>query len=123
MRAGVGAVDASFSYRVMAKRKDIQDARLEEVELPTPRLTELPTPPRREDFTYWATADKKMLRRGLRLIEEARRTPFEGTGKPEPLRRNLSGFWSRRIDDEHRLVYGATDDELIIIQARYHYDG
>ncbi|MGH3168081.1 MAG: Txe/YoeB family addiction module toxin, partial [Trebonia sp.] len=54
---------------------------------------------------------------------EARRTPFEGTGKPEPLRRNLSGFWSRRIDDEHRLVYGATDEELIIIQARYHYDG
>jgi toxin YoeB len=75
-----------------------------------------------EDFTYWATADKKMLRRLLRLIEEARRTPFEGTGKPEPLRRNLSGFWSRRIDDEHRLVYGATDDDLIIIQARYHYD-
>jgi toxin YoeB len=74
-----------------------------------------------EDFTYWATADKKMLRRLLRLIEEARRTPFEGTGKPEPLRRNLSGLWSRRID-EHRLVYGATDDELIIIQARYHYD-
>ena len=76
-----------------------------------------------EDFTYWATADKKMLRRVLRLIEEARRSPFEGTGKPEPLRRNLSGFWSRRIDDEHRLVYGATDDELIVIQARYHYDG
>jgi Txe/YoeB family toxin of toxin-antitoxin system len=46
-----------------------------------------------------------------------------GTGKPEPLRRNLAGFWSRRIDDEHRLVYGATDAELIIIQARYHYDG
>ena len=71
---------------------------------------------------YWVTADKKMLRRLLRLIEEAQRTPFEGVGKPEPLRRNLSGFWSRRIDDEHRLVYGATDDELIIIQARYHYD-
>jgi toxin YoeB len=74
-----------------------------------------------EDFTYWAEADKKMLRRILRLIEEAQRTPFEGVGKPEPLRRNLSGFWSRRIDDEHRLVYGATDDELIIIQARYQY--
>ena len=58
----------------------------------------------------------------IRLIEEARRTPFEGTGKPEPLRHNLSGLWSRRIDDEHRLVYGATDEELIIIQARYHYD-
>ena len=76
----------------------------------------------REDFTHWPLADKKMLSRILRLIEEARRTPFEGAGKPEPLRRNLSGFWSRRIDDEHRLVYAATDDELIIIQARYHYD-
>jgi toxin YoeB len=75
-----------------------------------------------DDFTYWALADKKMLHRLLRLIEEARRTPFEGTGKPEQLRRNLSGFWSRRIDDEHRLVYGATDDVLIIIQARYQYD-
>ena len=75
-----------------------------------------------EDFTYWVTADKKMLRRLLRLIEEAQRTPFGGVGKPEPLRRNLSGFWSRRSDDEHRLVYGATDDELIIIQARYHSD-
>lgn len=76
-----------------------------------------------EDLTYWATADKKMLRRLLRLTGEARRTPFEGTGKPEPLRRNLSGFWPRRIDDEHRLVYGTTDEELIIIQARYPYDG
>ncbi|HEY5397293.1 MAG TPA: Txe/YoeB family addiction module toxin [Trebonia sp.] len=75
-----------------------------------------------EDFTHWAQADKKMLRRLLRLMEETRRTPFEGVGKPEALRRNLSGFWSRRIDDEHRLVYGVTDDELIIIQARYHYD-
>jgi toxin YoeB len=76
-----------------------------------------------EDLTYWVSADKKMLRRALRLIEEARRTPFEGLGKPEPLRRNLSGFWSRRIDDEHRLVYAVTDEELIVIQARYHYDG
>jgi toxin YoeB len=75
-----------------------------------------------EDFTYWALAEKKMLARLLRLIEEARRTPFEGTGKPEPLRPNLSGFWSRRIDDEHRMVYCATDDELFIIQARYHYE-
>ncbi|MER6732882.1 Txe/YoeB family addiction module toxin [Streptomyces puniciscabiei] len=75
-----------------------------------------------DDFTYWATADKKMLRRLIRLIEEVRRTPFEGIGKPEPLRRNLTGFWSRRIDDEHRLVYGVTDDKVIVIQARYHYD-
>jgi toxin YoeB len=75
-----------------------------------------------EDLTHWATADKKVLRRLFRLIEEARRTPFEGMGKPEPLRRNLKGFWSRRIDDEHRLVYGVTKDELIIIKARYHYE-
>lgn len=61
------------------------------------------------------------LLRLLRLIEEARRDPFAGVGKPEPLRRNLSGFRSRRIDDEHRLVSAATDDELIIIQARHHY--
>jgi toxin YoeB len=76
-----------------------------------------------EDFDHWALTDKKMLRRLIRLIEEARRSPFEGVGKPEPLRRNLAGFRSRRIDDEHRLVYAVTDDELIIIQARYHYDG
>ena len=75
-----------------------------------------------DDFTYWAAADQKMLRRLVRLVEEARRTPFDGLGKPEPLRRNLSGFSSRRIDDEHRLVYCVTDEELIIIQARYHYE-
>lgn len=75
-----------------------------------------------EDFNYWALTDKKMLRRLIRLIEEASRDPFVGVGKPEPLRRNLAGLWSRRIDDEHRLVYGVSDDELIIIQARYHYD-
>lgn len=72
-------------------------------------------------FAHWALTDKKMLRRLVRLIEEAQRTLLESVGKPEPLRRNLSGFWSRRIDDEHRLVCGATDDELIIIQARYYY--
>jgi len=74
-----------------------------------------------DDLSYWAAADKKMLRRLLRLIEQARRTPFEGIGKPEPLRRNLQGFWSRRIDDEHRLVYTADESQLIIIQDRYHY--
>ncbi|MEU6280092.1 Txe/YoeB family addiction module toxin [Streptomyces sp. NPDC047028] len=75
-----------------------------------------------EDFSYWAVADKKLLRRLLRLIEEVRRTPFEGIGKPEPLRGNLTGFWSRRIDDEHRLVYAVTEDSVIIVQARYHYE-
>ncbi len=74
------------------------------------------------DLNHWALADKKMLRRLIRLIEEARRTPFEGAGKPEPLRRNLAGYWSRRIDDEHRLVYSVTEDQLIIMQARYHYE-
>lgn len=74
-----------------------------------------------EDFSYWSQADKKMLRRLMRLIDQARRTPFKGIGKPEPLRRNMSGFWSRRIDDEHRLVYTADDEQLIIAQARYRY--
>lgn len=74
-----------------------------------------------EDFSYWAQADKKMLQRLIRLIEQSRRTPFEGIGKPERLKRDLTGFWSRRIDDEHRMVYTATDDELIVVQARYHY--
>jgi toxin YoeB len=75
------------------------------------------------DLNHWALTDKKMLRRLIRLIEEARRTPFEGAGKPEHLRRNLAGHWSRRIDDEHRLVYSVTDDQLIIMQARYQYEG
>ena len=79
-------------------------------------------PPGWADFNHWALADKKMLRRLVRLIEEARRTPFEGAGKPESLRRNLAGYWSRRIDDEHRLVYTVTDDQLIIVLARYHYE-
>ena len=74
------------------------------------------------DYLYWQETDRKLLVRLNGLIKECTRTPFTGTGKPEPLRRNLSGFWSRRIDDEHRLVYGTTDDELIILQARYHYD-
>lgn len=76
-----------------------------------------------DDFNHWALADRKMLSRLIRLIEEARQTPFEGAGKPEPLRRNLAGYWSRRIDDEHRLVYSVTEDLLIIMQARYHYEG
>lgn len=74
-----------------------------------------------EQYTYWATADPKMLRRINRLIKEVQRTPFEGAGKPEPLKGNLSGWWSRRITDEHRLVYRALDDGVEIAQARYHY--
>jgi toxin YoeB len=74
-----------------------------------------------EDYEYWQTQDKKTLRRLNELIKSARRTPFEGIGKPEALRGNLSGYWSRRINEEHRLVYEASDDQLTIIACRYHY--
>lgn len=73
------------------------------------------------DFQYWQTQDKKTLKRILKLIEESARTPFEGTGKPEPLRENFSGCWSRRIDVKNRMVYRVKDDRLQIIQLRYHY--
>jgi toxin YoeB len=72
------------------------------------------------DYTSWAE-DGKKLRKINGLIKEAARTPGEGTGKPEPLRGNLSGYWSRRIDQEHRLVYTVIDGDLVVIQARYHY--
>ncbi|WP_282697480.1 Txe/YoeB family addiction module toxin [Streptomyces sp. CC208A] len=74
-----------------------------------------------DDFLYWQGADKKQFRRLVRLISEIQRTPFEGIGKPEPLKGDLSGYWSRRVDDEHRLVYRADDKEIVIIKARYHY--
>lgn len=74
-----------------------------------------------EDCLYWQKTDKKMLRRVNQLIKEIRRAPFEGIGKPEPLKHGLSGYWSRRISDEHRLVYKVTDDALLIAQLRYHY--
>ena len=74
-----------------------------------------------EDYLYWQKTDKKMLRRVNQLIKEIRREPFEGIGKPEPLKHGLSGYWSRRISDEHRLVYKVTDDALLIAQLRYHY--
>jgi toxin YoeB len=72
-------------------------------------------------YLHWQTTDKAMLRKINRLIEECLRHPFEGTGKPEPLRGDLSGFWSRRIDREHRLVYRVTPTALEIVQCRYHY--
>lgn len=75
-----------------------------------------------EDYLYWQTQDKKTLKRINNLIIECLRTPFEGTGKPEPLKANLTGFWSRRIDEKHRLVYTASDERLTIIQCRFHYD-
>ncbi|GAB3904101.1 type II toxin-antitoxin system mRNA interferase toxin YoeB [Larkinella knui] len=74
-----------------------------------------------DDYLYWQQTDKLILRRVNGLIKECLRTPFEGKGKPEPLKENLSGFWSRRITDEHRLVYRADADRLYIIQCRYHY--
>jgi toxin YoeB len=73
------------------------------------------------DYLYWQGQDKKTLKRVNKLIEEVLRSPFEGIGKPEPLRENLAGFWSRRIDDTHRLVYAVEDEYLTIIACRYHY--
>lgn len=74
-----------------------------------------------DDFTWWAQNDKKVYKRIVKLVEDATRSPFSGLGKPEPLKNELSGYWSRRITDEHRLVYKPTDDALIIIACRYHY--
>jgi toxin YoeB len=73
------------------------------------------------DYLYWQGQDKKTLKRVNKLIEEVLRSPFEGIGKPEPLKENLAGFWSRRIDDTHRLVYAVEDEYLTIIACRYHY--
>jgi len=74
-----------------------------------------------DDYIFWQSQDKKTLKRINRLIGEALRTPFEGVGKPEALRENLSGFWSRRIDETNRLVYAADDTTLTIVSCRYHY--
>lgn len=73
-----------------------------------------------EEYESWAD-DRKMTRRINRLIDEAARDPATGIGKPELLTNNLSGFWSRRITEEHRLVYQCVDDDLVIVQVRYHY--
>lgn len=74
-----------------------------------------------EDYLYWKKTDKKMLKKINSLIKEISRTPYEGTGKPEPLKFDLTGFWSRRIDQEHRLVYRVVKKELHILTCRYHY--
>lgn len=74
-----------------------------------------------DDYLYWQAHDPKMLSRLNGLVRECSRTPFQGTGKPEPLRGALSGWWSRRINQEHRLVYRPTEDGLLIAQCRYHY--
>lgn len=74
-----------------------------------------------EDYLYWQTQDKKTLKRINKLIDDTKRTPFYGIGKPEPLKENLAGFWSRRIDETNRLVYAIDDANLTIIACRYHY--
>ena len=73
------------------------------------------------DCLYWQRTDRKILERINNLIKEIQRSPFEGTGKPEPLRHGLSGYWSRRITDEHRIVYKVEKDSLLLAQLRYHY--
>lgn len=74
-----------------------------------------------EDYLYWQRTDKRTLRRIDQLIEEIQRTPSEGIGKPEPLKHGLSGYWSRRINEEHRIVYKVDDDAMYLAQLRYHY--
>ena len=74
-----------------------------------------------EDYLYWQAHDAKLLTRLNGLIKECARTPFKGTGKPEPLRGALSGWWSRRLTQEHRLVYRPSENGLLIAQCRYHY--
>lgn len=76
-----------------------------------------------EDYLYWQKTDKKVLNKINKLIKDIKRNPYDGLGKPEPLRHNYRGFWSRRIDAEHRLIYRVTDDEeLWIVKCRFHYD-
>lgn len=74
-----------------------------------------------DDYLYWQAQDKKTLKRINKLINDIKRSPFEGIGKPEPLKENLTGFWSRRIDDTNRLVYAIDEREITIISCRYHY--
>jgi toxin YoeB len=79
------------------------------------------TPTALDDLRYWLKTDKRQAERVLALLEEIRRTPFQGTGKPEPLRFQLAGCWSRRIDREHRLIYQVEEAEIVVIACRYHY--
>lgn len=74
-----------------------------------------------EDYLYWQKTDKKLLERINTLIKDIARSPFAGIGKPEPLKNALSGYWSRRINDEHRIVYKMVDGSVFIAQLRYHY--
>jgi len=74
-----------------------------------------------DDYLYWQKNDRKMIERINKLIQEVKREPFSGLGKPEQLKHALSGFWSRRITDEHRMVYRVEGDALLLAQLRYHY--
>ncbi len=74
-----------------------------------------------QDYLHWYGIDRKFCKRIHTLIEDTQRHPFEGIGKPEALKGDLQGFWSRRIDKEHRMVYAVTQDALLIVQLRYHY--
>lgn len=74
------------------------------------------------DYLYWQTPDKKTLKRINKLLQDTQQSPFEGIGKPESLKENLAGFWSRRIDGTNRLVYAVDDNQLTIISCRYHYE-
>jgi toxin YoeB len=75
-----------------------------------------------DEYLYWQKTDKAVLKRINSLIKDVMRDPFDGIGKPEPLKHSLSGYWSRRITDEHRLVYKVSDENLLIAQLRYHYE-
>lgn len=74
-----------------------------------------------EDYLYWQKTDKKILNRINTLVKDIKREPFDGLGKPEPLKHALSGYWSRRINDEHRIIYKINQDSVLIAQLRYHY--
>ena len=74
-----------------------------------------------EDYLYWQKTNMRMVKRINGLIKEITRTPYQGKGKPEPLKYALTGYWSRRINDEHRIIYKVTDDAVFIAQLRYHY--
>jgi toxin YoeB len=74
-----------------------------------------------DDYRHWQKTDRAVLKRLNRLLDETMRDPFGGIGKPEQLRHTLAGAWSRRINDEHRLVYSVDRDDLVVLQARYHY--
>jgi toxin YoeB len=79
------------------------------------------TPSAWDDYQWFAQHDRKLTKRINQIIQDVLRAPFEGIGKPEPLKGDLSGYWSRRINDEHRLVYAVKDDNVIFIACRYHY--